>query len=328
MMDNETVTDYKPKYYVKFDINSGKILQMSIAPIEDEPLDHILTITTENKIVEQVLCGNISKRKIGPVFDIQNNKWEIGEKSKHLHLRELSTRLIQVTDNKAPEASDINVTVYRQDGTMDIKANLGIIKKNMNLADISDISKSAETGLLNLYFTRKGDPDYLISSVQVDPVILLRSKKLQYKLPDDMAKHTEVENISIFTRPVFHSYNLNILDKFIQSDKNLGKMKVLQVAEEHDDSHLTIVRNGNAIKIQSFVENTIGHISTTNIKFLVCDKHVDNPVGGFVIESTELDDHAQIEIPLDFTWPADPLILYKAPGFVISYLGDTYDTAN
>lgn len=327
-MDNETVTDYKPKYYVKFDVNSGKILQMSIAPIEQVPLDHILVLETENQIVEQVLNGNLSKRKIGPVFDIENNKWEIGEKSRHLHLRELSTRLIQVTDHKNPDSSDINVTVYRQDGTMDIKANLGTIKKNMNLADISEISKSAETGLLNLYFTRKGDPDYLISSVQVDPVILLRSKKLQYKLPDDMAKHTEVENISIFTRPVFHSYNLNILDKFIQSDKNLGKMRVLQVAEEHDDSHLTMVRNGNTIKVQSFIDVATNHISSNNVKFLICDKHVDNPVGGFAIPADQLNDHAQLEIPLDFKWPADPLVIYKAPGFVISYLGDTYDTAN
>ena len=64
------------------------------------------------------------------------------------------------------------------------------------------------------------------------------------------------------------------------------------------------------------------------MKMKIKMKHVDNPVGGFAIPADQLDNHAQLEIPLDFKWPADPLVIYKAPGFVISYLGDTYDTAN
>ncbi len=327
-MDNETLTEFKPKYYVKFDVNSGKIMQMSMAPLKEDPMSHIKVTQTENPLVGQVIAGTFSKRAIGPMFDIETNTWEIGKKGTKLHLKELSTRLTQVTQNNNPNAVDISVDIYKADKTMEISANIGIIKKNMNLADVAEISKSKDAGLLNLYFTRKGDPDYLVTSIQVDPTILLRAKKLKYNLPEDVTKYSALEEISIFTRPIFHSYSLQILDKFVESDYYLGKHTVVQVAKEQSPYHATLLRNGSSVKVTSFIGNDAKHLFTSNqIRFVVCDNDIDIPVGTFTVDSADLF-NGNSTVDLDFDWPEKPLITYKARGLVISYLGDTYGGTN
>ena len=323
-MDNETNTEYKPKYYVKFDTNTGKILSMSMSPIEEDDLDHIVVVETENQIVHECLKGNISKRKIGPIFDVENNTWEIGEKSNVLVLRELSKRIMQVTNKWNPN-SDISIKVYKQDNEIEIEANYQTIKKNMNLADIADISKSDDSGLLNLYFTRKSDPDYLIDSIQVDPVILLRNKKLKYQLSDQVSKHTDIENISIFTRPIFHSYSLQVLDKLIKSDYYLNRQQVLQVAGNAQDCHVAIIKQGDTLKLQSFVTE-VDHTAPLNVqtRFIVCDGHIDAPAGVFEVDRDDLYSGKTFYAQVDFEWPSKPLIVYRSKGLVVKYLGDTY----
>lgn len=324
-MDNETVTDYKPKYYVKFNSSNGKILSMSMSPIEKDTADNIVVLETENSIIYDVLKGKISKRRIGPIFDVENNKWEVGEKSNILVLKELSKKLMQV-ENKPNNKADVSIRIYKEDKTLEITANYQSIKKNMNLADIADISKSEDTGLLNLYFTKKGDPDYLVDSVQVDPSILLRNKTLAYTLSDDITKHTDLENISIFTRPIFHNYSLQVLDKLVKSDYYMEKQQVLQVAGDTDKTcHVAIVKQGNTLKLQSFVSDIdrtapIG----THIRFIVCDGHIDLPVGTFIINADDLYSGTTFEMDIDFLWPTEPVIVYKSKGLVVNYLGDTY----
>ncbi len=323
-MDNETVTEYKQKYYVKFNSNSGKILQLSMARLVEEPEEHILVVESEDDLIRKVLTGEVSRRAIGPVFDVENETWTVGEKSKTLVLKELTKRLLRI-ENKPNPNVDISIKVYKADKTIEIKANYGIIRKNMNLADIADISKSKDSGLLNLYFTRKNDPDYLIDSIQVDPMILLRNQKLRYRLPEDITKHTQIDNISIFTRPIFHKYSLQVLDKVVKSDYYMDKMQPLQVAHKVEECHIALLRDGTKLRLQSFIsqmDTTI--VGSDFTRFLVCDEHIDNPVGVFDVAREDLLSGKTHDIDLEFNWPKKPLIIYKARGLVTSYLGDTY----
>lgn len=328
-MHNEIATDLKPKFYVKFDINSGKILQMARTPIEQPPVDHIVVTVTDNEIVGEVMAGRMGVRKIGPLFDIESNTWDIGKKSTVLHIRELSTRLLQVRQDKNPANCDIVVNVFKEDKTISVTANIGIIKKNMNLADVNEIAKHDDTGLLNLYFTRKGDPDFLIASISVDPAILLRSKSLKYRLPEEITRYADLDNISIFTRPVFHHYGLIVQEKLIKTDLHLNKNQILQKCGRRDDSHITFVRQGKYLRISSFMnKGTEKLFNKPYYSFLVCEKNIDIPVGMFTIETAELFSSDSLDIPLDFEWPKEPLIVYRGKEIVASYLGDTYDTVN
>jgi len=118
-MDNETVTEYKQKYYVKFNSNSGKILQLSMARLAEEPEDHILVVESEDDLIRKVLTGEVSRRAIGPVFDVENETWTVGEKSKTLVLKELTKRLLRI-ENKPNPNVDISIKVYKADKTIEI----------------------------------------------------------------------------------------------------------------------------------------------------------------------------------------------------------------
>ncbi len=328
-MDNETVTDYNPSYYVKFNSNTGKILQMSMTPIPDEEEEDIIVIETYNSMAREVLSGKRSRRTIGPVFDIENRTWDIGAKSNVLIIKELSSRLLEVTNEKANTNVDIGIQLFKENLQLEIVANYHVIKKNMNLADIADISKSSDNSLLNLYFTKKGDPDYLIESVQVDPMILLHNRKLKYSLSSDITKHADLDNISIFTRPIFHSYGLQVLDRLVESDYYMNKQQVLQVAGTSDTCHVMIMNHGDTVKIQSFVvemDNTAPR--TKNVRFVVCDGEIDAPVGSFLVSTPSLYSGESFEVDIDFKWPRQPLIVYRSKGLVANYLGDTYGRTN
>lgn len=302
---------------------------MARTELEEPTIETHIVAETWNPIVGEVLAGRVGVRKIGPIFDVETGKWEIGKKSNTLIIRELSKKLMQVTQKNNPANSDIVVNVYKEDGHIEVKCNITIIKRNMNLGDIAEIAKHEDTGLLNLYFTRKGDPDFLISSISVDPTILLRSGSLKYRLPEEITKYADLENISIFTRPVFHSYSLVVSNKLVKTDKYLNKKRVLQTCDKQDNSHLTFVRKGNVLRISSFLDrNNHRHLNKPAIPFLVCDKHIDIPVGMFIIETSELFDRDNVDVRIDFDWPTNPLIVYRGNDLVVSYLGDTYDTIN
>ena len=323
-MDSETITDYKPKYFVKFNSQSGKVLQVARRDITDTGNEVELVIESDNPVVGEVISGKRSKRSLGALYDVEHNQWNIGEKSNRLVLRELSKRILEI-ENKPNPGVDIGVKVYKEDKSLEINANYSNIKRNMNLSDISEISKSSDVDLLNLYFTKKGDPDYLIDSIQVDPTILLRNKKLKYRLPDDITKHADLENISIFTRPIFHEYGFQVLDKIVKSDEYLEKKQVLQIAGNEGDCHVIIVKHGSNIKIQSFVSDSSDTINVQDgVRFIVCSNHIDMPVGTFVLDAEDLYTQYQTMFELDFIWPQNPVIVYRSKGLVVNYLGETH----
>ena len=327
-MDNKAVTDYQPKYYVKFNNSTGKILALGMSPLPEEDNEDIIVIETWNTMVDEILKGKRSRRSVGPVFDPETRQWDIGVKSNVLVLQEQSSRLLQVT-NKRNTNVDIGIHIYKKDLQLEITANYHIIKKNMNLADIADISKSADAGLLNLYFTKKGDPDYLIDSLQVDPLVLLSNKTLRYSLPNDITKHADLDEISIFTRPIFHSYGLQISDQVIKSDYYLNKRHVLQTAGRAESCHVALIQQGNDIKIQSF----LSEIDSTapqrkEVKFVVCDNNIDIPVGQFILDNADIYSGKSFVLKTKFKWPKRPIIIYKSEGLVVNYLGDTYGGTN
>ena len=148
-MDSETITDYKPKYFVKFNSQSGKVLQVARRDITDTGNEVELVVESDNPVVGEVISGKRSKRSLGALYDVEHNQWNIGEKSSRLVLRELSKRILEI-ENKPNPGVDIGVKVYKEDKSLEINANYSNIKRNMNLSDISEISKSSDVDLLNL----------------------------------------------------------------------------------------------------------------------------------------------------------------------------------
>ena len=68
-MDSETITDYKPKYFVKFNSQSGKVLQVARRDITDTGNEVELVVESDNPSGEVIL-----KRSKRPSrLDVEHN---------------------------------------------------------------------------------------------------------------------------------------------------------------------------------------------------------------------------------------------------------------
>ena len=257
------------------------------------------------------------------IWDIETEEWSIEKRTSNLVLRNLSGQLFQIRGTD-PVKSDISLNIYKDTNTLEVKINLSVIKQTMNLMDIETVSRT-EDAVLNLYFTRLNDPDYLIAIAEIDPMLLFKKRSIRISL-DDVARYADWNNISIFTRPIFKKYSLEISDKRVETAFTQNRRNILQTAttKEKTDAHLYIMPYKNTLKIASEVQPDQDYVfeSKKTLQFLVCNSNIDELVGGFAIDVDELKKNNTLTVDIPFRMPRDPIILYKNKYLSVNYLGD------
>lgn len=320
-MNTETITDTsqnKTQWWIKFNQETGKILRISPKQLSES--DGCPVVATDNIICKEITAGNIAIRDCGMIWDFSRDTWDIDRKSDVLTLREFGSRL-----TKIPEADrfscDIFTCVYKKQNVIEVIVNTHSIKNSMNLSDINQIANTNHA-LLNLYFCKKNDPDYLIATVVVDPIILFKNKAMKFKL-DKVTKYADWDSISIFTRPIFKTYGFEIQDKFIESDHSRNVKTILQHAVTAEDAHLYLSVNHNRVSLSSTINNEQDYLiaGQKNLKFIVCDSTIDSVVGGFGVSSEDIINKGKIDIDINFQWPDNPLVVYKNKQILVSYVG-------
>jgi len=257
------------------------------------------------------------------IWDIETAEWSIEKRTNNLVLRNLSGQLFQIRGTD-PVKSDISLNIYKDTNTLEVKVNLSIIKQTMNLMDIETVSRT-EDALLNLYFTKLNDPDYLIAIAEIDPMLLFKKRSVLIHL-DEVARYADWNNISIFTRPIFRKYSLEISDKRVETAFTQDKRNILQtvITKEKTDAHLYIVPHKEKLKILSEVQKDQDYVyeSKKTLQFLVFNSNIDELVGGFTVNIDELKINNTLTVDIPFRMPRDPLILYKNKYLSVNYLGD------
>lgn len=325
-MDTETIlgkSDLKPRWWIKFNSDTGRIIRITPREIVDSDDEVLKVIKTDSEICSEVLSGRLSLKKCGMIWDIENEKWSIEKRTSNLVLRNLSGQLFQIRGTD-PAKSDISLNIYKDSNTLEVKINLSVIKQTMNLMDIETVSRTSDA-LLNLYFTKLNDPDYLIKIAEIDPMLLFKKRSVIIKL-DDVAKYADWSNISIFTRPIFKKYSLEISDKKVNTAFTQDKRNILQtvITKEKIDAHLYIIPHKGTLKILSEVHADQDYVfeSKKTLQFLVCNSNIDELVGGFTVDIDELKTNNTLTLDIPFRMPHDPLILYKNKYLSVNYLGD------
>ena len=256
MTDTETIlenSDLKPRWWIKFNSDTGRILRITPREIRDSNDAVLKIIKTDSEICSEILGGKLSLKSCGMIWDIETAEWSIEKRTNNLVLRNLSGQLFQIRGTD-PVKSDISLNIYKDTNTLEVKVNLSIIKQTMNLMDIETVSRT-EDALLNLYFTKLNDPDYLIAIAEIDPMLLFKKRSVLIHL-DEVARYADWNNISIFTRPIFRKYSLEISDTKVTTAYTLGKSNIFQtvITKEKTDAHLYIVPHKEKLKILSEVQ--------------------------------------------------------------------------
>jgi hypothetical protein len=322
-LNTETITDTsqsKHLWWIKFDQETGKIFRISPKPLKEDK--HRRVVASHNTLCKDIVAGKLAVRDCGMIWDMSQETWDIDKKSDVLVLKELGSQLLQIP-HANPFACDIFVRIYKKQNVIEISVDAKNIKNSMNLSDINQIANTEHT-LLNLYFTRKNDPDYLIESVEVDPVLLFKKKKIRFKV-DTITKHADWDNISIFTRPIFKNYGFEIQDTIIESDYNRNIKTILQRATSVEDAHIYLSVKDQLVTLNSTITIEQDYLvaGQKDLKFLVCDSIIDNIVGGFGVSSQDIVNMGRINVCIDFEWPKNALVVYKNKQLLVSYVGET-----
>ena len=299
----------KRKYHIVFEKDSGKIKSISNTPKEvtDEKL---LQAESWNPVCKRIIKGKASLKRYGMIWDLVNEVWDIDYRSTTLIIEAKHNKLIPFEFDADPTATEMYAKIFYEDAKILVEANKKNIRGLKNLSDITEIATS-ENKLLDIYVTRKNDPDYLISSIEVDPLTLFRTGKQVLDLPVAINQSADWNNISLYAKTVFNNYGWSINSRIRPTQDFLGTKKILQ-QQVQDKSNININVVNNIAYIHSDIKDSELYYfdGRKHLKFVVCDAEIDNLVGAFEVPVGHLLQKDSV-VNLNFIWPDNPLVVFK-----------------
>ncbi len=257
-------------YYDKF---SGEIIGSC-------PNDHEAYINEPSVEIAYALANNVVKDPLNYVvaFDKDTNTIRPVKKNEVIRLLKPETKLFEIPKieyisgerllasfpkpNINPlhmDFADLAVTVYKQDSLLTISLNPLIINRGFNTAIKSSPALLSqlhfeEGSALNLFITKKDNPNAMLKSIYVDLNDFLSEyknvKTLQYDITD-ILQSASVDEISIYTRRIFKRYAWQVKERFIPTHRERGISKPLLDEIKSENFHIVIVAEApNVLTIQ------------------------------------------------------------------------------
>lgn len=320
-MDTETLT--KPQqsvnrtYFIVFD-NDGNIRRINSSPMAELNDKTLTQIQSTNPICKKLIKGKASVKKYGIIWDLVNEQWNISKRSTKLILEAEHNKLIPFSTNTNKKNTEIFVSIFYNDNTAVVYANTDRIKSIKNLSDIKEIT-TEETELLDIYITKKNDPDYLVTILKLNPLELFKNGSQVIDLNNEITKHVDWQNISMYGKAVFNNYGWNLLDSQYSAPSS-STNTVLQSSNttERNSININVVDNILHIKSQLTTDQDYYFEGYRNLKILVCDSSPDKLVGSIEVPVDILLDKKTYNTKIKFKWPKKPLLLYKNNYITIS----------
>ena len=310
-MDTETLIkpqqNVKRSYFIVFD-ESGKIRKINSTPITKLNDKTLTQIESTNPVCKKLIKGETSIKKYGIIWDILNEKWDIDLRRTKLVLELKHNKLLPFVYGTDITTTEMFVNIFYNDNVAVVQVNKDKIKRIKNLSDITEIS-THETELLDIYITRKNDPDYLITVLKLDPLTLFRTGLQKIEL--DITEHVDWQNISMYTKPVFSNYGWNLLASM--AEVPIITNTVLQKSNNKDKNNININVVDNTLYLNSKLTKAQEYYfdGQAVLRVVVCDHTPDNLVGAFEVPVKFLLDNKVSTTTINFKWPKQPLLLYK-----------------
>jgi hypothetical protein len=314
-MHTETLTDQQQNidrtYFIVFD-NDGNIHKINSSPITELTDSDLTQIQSNNPICKKLLKGQANIRNYGIIWDIVSEQWNISRSSTKLVLEPKHNKLLPFLNNVSKDDTEIFVSIYYNDNTAVVYANKEKIKSIKNLSDIREIS-TEETKLLDIYITKKNDPDYLVAILKLNPLELFKSGSQIIDLDTDITRHVDWQNISMYGKAVFNNYGWNLLDTQ-HSVPSASTNTVLQSSNVSDRNDININVVDNILHLTSNLSSEQDYYfeGYSKLRIVVCDNSPDNLLGAIEVPVSALLENNTYTTEINFKWPAKPLLLYKS----------------
>lgn len=261
---NDTPTEY----YVYYNTWNGEISRISTTLEEDNKEPYVVT---EDVAAAKILSGKIQISDFIVSFvDDNSNDLSFMKKDNVLRLRSSELRLHQIP--KAPLADwDIKLQIYKQSHKLQVEINPASIKKltSFTYKKHLEISKDSD---LTLYVIKHNNPEFLIDTIEIDPVELLENGNIIYDI-STVTKYTTYDDIGFITRRCFKNYYLEVLDSKLISEKvKLKKYRKNYICPvvKAKDGHIEVLFSKNDIVFESKIApNQLGSIGLFEESFNV-----------------------------------------------------------
>jgi len=283
-------------YYNRF---SGEILGSC-------PHDHEVYLDEPSIKVAHALGNNVVKDPLKYVvaFDKDTNTIRPVKKNEIIRLLQPETKLFEIPKieyisgerllasfpkpNINPlhmDFADLAVTIYKHDSILTISLNPLIINRGFNTAIKSSPAllsqlQFEEGSALNLFITKKDNPNAMLKSIYVDLNDFLSEyknvKTLQYDIAD-ILQSASADEISIYTRRIFKRYAWQVKDRFIPTHREKGISKPLLDEIKSEHFHIVIVAEApNVLTIQIVNDFKLSDPTSSSGEFVAFLKHAKN----------------------------------------------------
>ena len=162
----------KRRYYIVFEKESGKIKSITNTSQEVTDTEKYMQTESWNPVCKRIIKGKASLKRYGMIWDLVNEVWDIDFRSTTLIIESKTNKLEPFREDLDPTRSEIFVKIFYEDQKILIEANRNNIRGLKNLSDITEIASSEEK-LLDVYITKKNDPDYLFINIKFVPLTLI-----------------------------------------------------------------------------------------------------------------------------------------------------------
>ena len=319
-MDIETHLEQPPstskrKFFIVFDDTNGKIRRINSTEVTDIA-NGMKQAESTDPICKQLIRGNASLKKYGMIWDLLNNKWEISKLSGTLIIESKTNKLVPFAKDVDPASVDLFVNIFYNSNKILIEANIASIRKNKNLMTITEISLN-ETNALDIYITKKNDPDYLVHTLVLNPKELFTTGSQIIELDTTIDKMLDWNNISLYSKHVFNNYGWSLSERKMEKSKS---EHVLQHSTNVDDtSHININVSDNKLYFTNKLSVSDKHLLSgiKKFRFIVCDETPDVLVGAIELSKSQLD-QKEFDMEVDFNWPKKALLIHKYNNIAIN----------
>jgi hypothetical protein len=252
-------SDTPTEYYVYYNTWNGEILRISTT-LEEDSQD--LYVVTKDVAAAKILSGKIQVSDfIVSFIDDNSNELSFMKKDNVLRLRSSESRLHQIP--KSPLVDwDIKLQIYKQNYKLQVEINPTSIQKltSFTYKKHLEISKDSD---LTLYVIKHNNPEFLIDTIEIDPVELLENGNIIHDI-SAVTKYTTYDDIGFITRRCFKNYYLELLDKKLINEqpklKKYRKNYICPVIKD-DTGHIEVLFSDNDIVFESKVApNQLGSI--------------------------------------------------------------------
>ena len=297
----------KHEWYVYYS-KSGIIKEIHREKIVSN-LDYVITLDQE---AGKIISGHVNKNHYCVNYNSENDSIEFMHRKYAGNLQPLESSLYQIPlQTEAIPDPDIGVRLYPNDNVLTIDIGKSCKNRLTWGIHVYDI-KNPQGSFLNIYITKKDNPDYLILQVKVDPIELITHERILVELPTSVLRYVNYNDISIWTTRIFDVYTYRLIETYVDIDPKDNRR--IKITEDSNDCHITFSRTNEGNIYVKGTKDILQLSPEKVLQFYVVDATITRDVESrylFTLDISLNDIIAGIDMGFKYSIPEKFRVLHK-----------------